>query len=156
MWRSRRACQQSPRKTANIDREQGPRTRSDYAKARDSFRFPLRVSSQQPQPRVYDQAPNLSRVLRLWNRVQVFTRDDVHRAPTSRKFRVGSSAGRLKMWAALRFLPTFHSAHIQAPPAIGHDNYSNHRPDAGASNNLQPTSNGTRGALSWAVGLGRA
>src|SRR5260370_26906657 len=64
------------------DREHGPRTRSDYAKRRNSFRFPLRVPSQQSQPSVYDQARNLSCVLRLRNRLPVFTRDDVDRAPT--------------------------------------------------------------------------
>src|ERR1700694_2509330 len=64
------------------DREHGPRNRSDYAKPRNSFRFPLRVPSQQSQPSVYDQARNLSCVLRLRNLLPVFTRDDVHRAPT--------------------------------------------------------------------------
>jgi hypothetical protein len=39
----------------------------------------------------YDQTPDLSRVLRLWNGVQVFTRDDVHRAPSC-------PAGRGKTW----------------------------------------------------------
>ena len=73
------------------DHEQRPRIRSDYARPRNSFRFPLRVPSQQSQPSVYDQARNLSCVLRLRNRLQVFTRDDVHRAPSC-------PAGRGKTW----------------------------------------------------------
>ena len=55
-----------------------------------------------------------------------------------------------------RFWPALHSAHIQAPPAIGHHSHSNHLPGAGVSNNLQPTSVGMRVALSHAVGLGKA
>jgi len=74
------------------DREHGPRNRSDYAKPRNSFRFPLRVPSQQSQPSVYDQARNLSCVLRLRNLLPVFTRDDVHRAPTCPTGSVGPTA----------------------------------------------------------------
>ncbi len=59
------------------------------------------------------------------------------------------------MWAPSLW-PALHSAHIQAPPAIRHDSRSNHLARAGVYNNLQPTSVGTRVALSRAAGLRKA
>src|ERR1700732_968834 len=100
------------------DREHGPRTRSNYAKPRNSFRFPLRVPSQQSQPSVYDQARNLSCLLRLRNRLQVFTRDDVHRAPTY-------PTGRGKTWRSQAMATCGLSRLIRASASLAPPELSN-------------------------------